>query len=124
MRPTRHGRPHLPLRACFQALCLPQEDPAWRRRKRRAAIGAAQPLAGVYRVEIAGQPPWLRANQLGVTRQQRAVIEMGQDVAREKVALGGMRVTGQDERLDAQIGVAAQLGQHLVRVADDRRAGT
>jgi hypothetical protein len=61
--------------------------------------------------------------ELGVTPYQRAVIQMGEDVAREQVALGGMRITGQDERLDAEIGVALQLGKHLVGIADDRRAG-
>jgi hypothetical protein len=47
---------------------------------------------------------------------------MGQDVAREQVALGGMRVAGQDERLDAENGVAARLGQHLVSPGRPGRA--
>ena len=50
------------------------------------------------------------------------MLEVRQDMAREQVGLGGVRVAGQDERLDAHRLVGAQLGEHLVRVADDRGA--
>ena len=47
---------------------------------------------------------------------------MRQDMPGEEIRLGLVRVAGQNERLDAHGLVGAQLGQHLVRIADDRRA--
>src|SRR6266496_1907993 len=71
--------------------------------------------------DISGRPgPWDPGNS---ARQQRAVVEVGQDVPGEQVALGGVRVTGQDERLHAEAGVAAQLSEHLAGIADDGGAG-
>jgi AcrR family transcriptional regulator len=55
----------------------------------------------------------------GVSALQRGVVEVGQDVPGEQVAFGGVRVAGQDERLHAEAGVAAQLGEDLAGVADD-----
>ena len=47
------------------------------------------------------------------------MLKVRQHVPGEQVALRGVRVAGQDERLYAQLGVAAELGKHLVGVTDD-----
>ena len=54
---------------------------------------------------------------------RRPWLTCGQHVAGEQVALGGVRVAGQDERLDAGVGELVDLRQHLVGIADDRRTG-
>ena len=54
---------------------------------------------------------------------EAAVVDVGQHVAGEQVALGGVRVAGEDEGLDAGVGQLVDLGQHLVGVADDGGAG-
>lgn len=60
----------------------------------------------------------------GAPRQERAVFKVRQHVTREQVALGGMRVAGQREGFHAKLDVLAQLGQDLIRVADDSSAST
>ena len=41
------------------------------------------------------------------------MVEVRQDVPGEQVTLGGVRVAGQDERLHAEAGVAAELAENL-----------
>jgi hypothetical protein len=52
------------------------------------------------------------------------VVQPGQDVPREQVTLGDVRVAGQDEGIHAELLVLPQFGQHLVRVAHDGGPGT
>ncbi len=63
------------------------------------------------------------ADRHRAARQQRAVVERGQHVPREQVGLGEVGIAGEDERLQAELAVGAQLGEHLVGVADDRGPG-
>ena len=50
--------------------------------------------------------------------------ERGQHVPRDEVAFGDVRVSGEDERVDPEGHVRAQLGDDLIGVADDRRAAS
>ena len=52
------------------------------------------------------------------------MLDLRQDMAREQVALGCMGIARQDERFDPFRLIGAQLGQHLIRIADDGRAAT
>ena len=47
---------------------------------------------------------------------------MGENVASKQIRLRRVRISGEDERLDAHCLVAAELAEHLVGVADDGRA--
>jgi hypothetical protein len=52
------------------------------------------------------------------------VVEVGKHVPGEQVGFGGgVRIAGQDEGVHAEVGVGADLGEHLIGVADDGRAG-
>src|SRR3712207_2468735 len=52
-------------------------------------------------------------------QSERRVIDPGQHMPREQISFGCMRVTGQDERIDALRAVGIQFCQHLVRIAND-----
>src|SRR5690606_17497604 len=54
---------------------------------------------------------------------EATVVDVWQHVPGEQVALGGVRVPGEDERLDPGVDQLVELAEHLVRVADDRRPG-
>ena len=55
---------------------------------------------------------------------KRNVVELWHNVTCEQIALGEVRVARQDERVDPRPPVGVDLGEHLRRVADDRRSGT
>lgn len=50
------------------------------------------------------------------------MVKVGQHMAGEQVGFGGVRVAGQDESVHAEVRVGADLGQHLIGIADDGRA--
>lgn len=52
--------------------------------------------------------PWFAG--VGSAREQGSVVEMGQHMPGEPVGLSRMRVAGQDEGLEAEVRVAADLG--------------
>ena len=52
-------------------------------------------------------------------QEKRSVVEVGQDVTGEQVALVHMGVTAEDEGVHAQCFIGAQFGQHLIRVTHD-----
>jgi hypothetical protein len=52
---------------------------------------------------------------------QRRVIQQGQDTPAEAPALVQVRVARQDERFNAHIHIALELGSHLDRITNDGR---
>ena len=52
------------------------------------------------------------------------MVELGEYVLGEQVALGYVRVATQDKGLDTNVLVCGQFGCDLVRVADDCSTGT
>lgn len=95
---------------CFQLI---DADAA----RRRSGGGTIPPGSGP-----AVRPDEKPAGLPRPARQQRAVVEVRQHVPREQVALGRVRIAGQDERLHAEVCVATQLGEHVIGVADDSRS--
>ena len=51
------------------------------------------------------------------------MLDAREHVLGDQVALGDVGVAGQDERADAGVLIRTQLGDDLVGIADDRRAG-
>jgi hypothetical protein len=82
---------------------------------RRRRIGGNEPSSSPSPMRSDDRPGGLRRQP----RQQRAVLQVRQHVPGEQVALAGVRIARQDERLHAEVGIGPQLGEHLIGVTDD-----
>jgi hypothetical protein len=67
----------------------------------------ARGSVGALRGAVNGSPTAGADRPLPRAWQKGSVGQVGQDVPGEEVAFGGVRVAGQDERLKAEVGVAA-----------------
>ena len=64
---------------------------------------------------------WSSPVEAVLLQVERAVLDMRQHMPREQVGFGRVRIARQDEGLDPLGLIGAQLGEHLIGRADDRR---